>query len=193
MSEDDRGWGAYADTLGDERVLSLFESAEPVTTARAAATVGVTEHTVREKLADLERRGLVGRKRLGESETPLTVWYPRRGVDADAIAAGIDPETTLEARLDAMDFPGTSGMMREWRRDAVRAAYDYLRAEGTVRTPEFRTTVYPAHAAGYDDPALWWDLVGPRLRQLPGVVAADWDGETWRYDPDATGPDGDLR
>ncbi|NHN47273.1 hypothetical protein G9464_06630 [Halostella sp. JP-L12] len=180
MSGDEERQWAYAEGLDDDRILDVFEGAAPLPTAAIAERAGVTEQTAAAKLVELADEWRVRRKRPGEGPS---VWY------RPTSAFGDEPEPTersVDDAIDALDVPGTSGMMRDWRRDAVRAAFDFLAEEGTVEEPAFREEVYPAQTASYDDPDAWWAMVRPRLRTLPGVDAPTWRSETtWQFDEDA--------
>lgn len=185
--ENQRSWGQFVEEVADERALEAFEGAEPYTTAEIAESMNATEHTARSKLEELAEEGVLERKVLRGEAAPLTVWYlPREahaGADPRNTAAGVeDPEERADELIEGFDVPGTSEMMRDWRRDAVRAAYEHLREHGTVEAGEFREEVYPGHAAGYDEPQPWWAMVRERLKELPGVSAPAWGGETWEYE-----------
>lgn len=185
MSEnEDRAWGQYAERLPTERALEVFSGIQPYTTREVAAAMNATEHTARTALEELYERGQVGRKEVRGEPATLTVWYRTRTsiADGDAEPESVDVDAIIADKLAEESVPGTSEMMRDWRRDAIRAAFDYLRDAGEVDTDEFLESVYPAHAAGYDDAETWWDVVRPRLMRLPGVVDPAWGEETWRYE-----------
>jgi len=184
MSEEDRAWGQYAEAVPEERALAVLSGTEPYTTREVAAAMNATEHTARAALESLEDRGAVGRKQLRAETAPLTVWYRTRPGVGNEPEEGETPDVIehVEAMLEEMTVPGTSEMMRDWRRDAIRAAFEHLREAGEVPVPEFREAVYPAHRAGCEDFETWWDLVRPRLRRFPGVVNPAWGEDTWRYE-----------
>jgi hypothetical protein len=183
--DDERQWG-FVDGVDDDRVLDAFRGSEPLTTAEVAESAGVTDQTAAAKLVELADEWRVRRKR---PRSGSAVWY------RPTSAYGDEPEATERSvgdAIDALDVPGTSGMMRDWRRDAVRAAFDYLADEGTVEEPAFREEVYPVQTASYDHPDAWWAMVKPRLRTLPGIDAPTWRSETtWRYEGEATAENGD--
>lgn len=185
MSEnEDRAWGQYADSVPDERALAVFSGAQPYTTREVAAAMNATEHTARAALEALHARGAVGRKEVRGEPATLTVWYQSR-TSLDAGSTAPDEEAVderVEEHLADVEFPGTSQMMRDWRRDAVRAAFEHLREHDDVENEEFLGTVFSRHQAGFDDADAWWDMVRPRLRRLPGVVPPAWGAETWRYE-----------
>ena len=185
MSEhEERAWGQYAETVPDERALAVFSGAEPHTTREVAEAMNVTEHTARTALETLHERGDVGRKTVREEPAPLTVWYRSRtaiGEEPEDVES-VDVDARVDELLAEVEVPGTSEMMRDWRVDAIRAAFEHLREHEAVSVDEFFETVFPAHQAGFDDPEDWWELVRPRLRRLPGVVNPAWGGDVWRYE-----------
>jgi predicted transcriptional regulator len=180
-----RSWGEFVEDIADERALMTFSGTEPLTTAEIAEEMNTTEHTARGKLEALASKGALESKVLREETAPLTVWYlPRdalvRGTEADEEIE--DPLERADDLIECFDVPGTSSMMHNWRRDAIRAAYEYLRERVRVPADEFREEVYPSHAASYDESQAWWAMVRDRLKQLPGVVGPTWGGETWSYE-----------
>lgn len=185
-SDDERQWG-FVQGVPDERVLNAFRDAEPLTTAEVATAAGVSDQTAAAKLVELADDGRVRRKAIGDRDVwfrPVSAFERR---DAAPDGGGADgSERSLAAALDELEVPGTSEMMRDWRRDAVRAAFDYLAGERAVEEPAFREDVYPGQSAGYDDPEAWWGMVRPRLKSLPGVDAPTWETETtWEFEEDA--------
>lgn len=87
-----------------------------------------------------------------------------------------EPTTDLIA---AMDLPGTPDQQEE-RREALRAAYRYLRDGASAQKDDFMDDVFPEHRAGYDDPDDgWWEqVVRPGLVALPDVERRD---DQWRF------------
>lgn len=76
----------------------------------------------------------------------------------------------------------------EPERDAVRAAFDALVAEGELGAGELRERVRSARAAGdAADRGRWTDRVGDALASLPGVERPDDPEGTWRYRQDDDG------
>ncbi|WP_267640326.1 helix-turn-helix domain-containing protein [Haloarchaeobius amylolyticus] len=161
-------------------VLEQLAVGEPGTTAELADAVGLDEATTRSLCADLVERGDLRRKELRSQEATMTVWYrPAEGADSS-------PEARAERVIASLSVPGASEMMRDWRRDAVRAAYEFLREEGEATTENLVSSVYPAHSAGYNDEEPWWAMVAERLACLPGVsppaTDEDTEDETWTFD-----------
>lgn len=70
-----------------------------------------------------------------------------------------DTEEPTTDRIGAMDLPGTPDQQDE-RREALRAAYRYLRDGINAGKDDFTDDVFPDHPAGYDDPNDgWWEQV----------------------------------
>ncbi|WP_256393962.1 FaeA/PapI family transcriptional regulator [Natronoarchaeum rubrum] len=178
---DDRSWGQFVEEVPDEELLTEFDGAEPRTAAEIADAIATTEYEARSKLDALCRAGELRRKQVRD-EPPLTVWFRPRATFAGAESDDRPIDERVDELLKDMEMPGISQMMCDWRRDAVRAAFDRLREEEELEEAEFKRDVYPSHAAGYDDPDSWWETVSDRLGDLPGVVDPRWGGETWRYD-----------
>ncbi|WP_121822509.1 DUF7342 family protein [Halostella salina] len=181
--EDERQWG-YVEGVSEDRLLGAFEGATPVTAATVADEAGVSEQTARAELSRLVDEGRVRRKTV---DGDVTLWF------RPVTAFGPDDDPGGQSPADAiaeLDVPGTSDMMRDWRRTAVRAAYDLLAAEAPVEESTFAAELFPAHSAGYDDADAWWSMVRSRLRTLPGVDAPTWRSETtWRFEKAAVPDD----
>lgn len=190
------------------RVLTAIVDGEPLSVREVAIAADVPESDAAEALEALVADGHLRhttvrgvdirvRKEAEQAgvdlEAPVECYYPSAeslldGVGTtDGLAAApagddesgdadVDP---LDRRLARMDVEGASEMMRDWRRDAVRAAYEFLRESGPADPEAIQEAVYPAHQAGFDDPSNWWDCVRPRLLRLPGVAVDDgaWDAD----------------
>jgi hypothetical protein len=90
-----------------------------------------------------------------------------------------DTEEPTTDRIDAMDLPGTPNQQED-RREALRAAYRYLRDGINAQKDDFTDDVFADHPAGYDDPDDgWWEqVVQPGLVALPDVERRD---DEWRF------------
>ncbi|WP_248517405.1 hypothetical protein [Salinarchaeum laminariae] len=174
-----------------ERVRSAFVDAEPLSTAEVAVAADVPEPAAADVIEDLVSagdlrhatvRGVdIRQRKLVEDDDEIDLGeaidcYHRPAADLaetvgtrDASEIGPDADR-IGRRLARMDVPGASEMMRDWKRDAVRAAHEHLEDAGPCDSEELQTVVYPAHEAGFDDAESWWDCVRPRLVRLPGVV-----------------------
>ena len=171
--------------------LAAFVDAAPRTVDEVAAETDLDAADARAALEALVDRGALRHKRVSgtdvdERSRPMDdaredlavdLWYlPRDRLDGGDVVVTLDEGRPVEEALEAMEFPGASEMMRDWRRDAVRAAYEFLRERGPATSDELIDAVYPPHSAGYASDGAWWECVRPRLRELPGVEA---DGDRW--------------
>lgn len=176
-----------------ERVLAAFVDAEPLTRREVALAADLPEPLAGDVLAALVEEGALvrttargvdvrHRKEAEDAdvdlESPVELFHRSAEdlADGPGIEDDVDAADALGSRIARMDVPGASRMMRDWRRDAVRGAYEHLRSEGATDPAELREVVYPAHEAGFDDPEAWWAFVRPRLARLPGVTRS---GGAW--------------
>ncbi|WP_323191177.1 hypothetical protein [Halostella sp. PRR32] len=165
-----------------ESVRDAFVDAAPRTAADVATAVGAPRDAVTDALTSLEAAGDLRRKELGDDD-PTTLWYLPAATLRDRETEGIaEADDDIDRALARMTVPGASRMMRDWRRDAVRAVVEHLREGGPAVSDEITENVYPSHSAGYDDPESWWGCVRPRLLSVPGVVHED---GAWRYESDS--------
>lgn len=189
---------AHGGDGGGSAVLAAFDDPEPLTAAEVAAATGTDEDEAESALEAQVSAGRLGEKTVGG----VRVWYPTPGGGNGAVEGGADgtegwdrdevtihgggdveagadfDEAGVEAAVAEMDVPGTSEMMRDWRRSAVRGAFDHVRTEGEVTSEDVVEAVFPSHRAGYSDEESWWDCVAPRLAGLPGIER---DGERWAF------------
>ncbi|WP_435359099.1 hypothetical protein [Haloarchaeobius sp. DFWS5] len=158
-------------------VHDQFDGNEPKTTAELAATMGTPPASVEAACLALVDRGDLQRKRLeGEQET-VVVWY--RPMTTDEVG---DTQESVEDVLAGLSVPGTSEMMRDWRRDAVRAAYEHLCENAPATADDLCASVFRSHAAGYDDESAWLAFLEPRLARLPGVTPPTGERSHWTVD-----------
>lgn len=174
------------------QVLAAFVDGEPLTVEDVAIATCVPEPAVEDALAELVEDGELHRTTVRgvdirqrkeaeradvDLERPVELYHRDEEDLRDGIGTEdghrIDAEDRRDRQLARQDVEGASDMMRDWRRDAVRGAHDYLREEGPCDDEEIREAVYPAHEAGFSDEDAWWECVRPRLARLPGVAVAD--------------------
>lgn len=199
MDGDENEWSA---------IRRLFADGEPRTAAEVASATGVDERTATRLLSDLADVGELDRKTIGGTVVWYSTAAPATDVgNGHGAAAGdsgggsgfefrglgetvrTDPagaegdlaspvDADLEAALADASVPGASEMMRSWRRDALRAAAEYVAEHGGARSTEVVEAVYPGHRAGYESRDAWWEFVADRLAGLPGIAR---DGDRWEY------------
>jgi hypothetical protein len=167
-------------------VRDAFVDAAPRTLAEVAVAAGAPRSAVADALSHLVAAGELQRREVTATdgdgaERTAIVWHlPAATLRERTADRAVEADDAAGRAIARMAFPGSSRMMRDWRRDAVRAVVEFLRTDGPATAAELVDAVYPPHSAGYDDPDAWWDCVRPRLLAVP-AVAHD-DGE-WRYEP----------
>jgi hypothetical protein len=104
------------------------------------------------------------------------------------------PPEGLDDALSGVEFPATKD--RKECVEAVRAAHEYLQANGKATMSAFVTEVMPGHPVGYDaesdvekinnpdqrNRSTWWrKVVKPGLKALSGVESPPRGGSDWTY------------
>jgi len=170
---------ATAETVPPDRVLAVVADGEPRTATEIAEAVEGGAVALADTLEHLRERGALASKTVGDAD--VRIWYPPAGSES-APPTDDDPEE-IDEIVAELDVPGTSEMMRQWRRDAIREAVEFLREHRRATAAEIRDDVFEAHPAGYDDAYVWWETVRPRLAELPGVETPTEEDDAWRYVP----------
>jgi len=201
--------GEFVKTVSLDDVLAVFDAVEGpvILSADVADELDCSRETARRKLETLHDRGDLEWRKVARR---VIYWRP----DSDEKAADTaeapvrrdesgDHGTHAEAKhagaarresdpLDSVDFPATRE--RDACEDAVRAARDYIRAQGGATKAELVRGVMPEHALGYDaDAAIakvateeryrggWWrSVVKPGLEALDDVEKPPRGGSTWK-------------
>jgi hypothetical protein len=187
-----------------QRVLEAFVDGAPRTVTDVAICAGVDEDVARETLETLTEQGeltsrtvrgvdITARKDAEEADLDIDAEIELWSLPVTSVLEGPteppEADAVLERRLERMTVPGASSMMLNWRRDAVRAAYEHLESTGGATATELRDELFGSHGAGFDDPGEWWAFVRPRLYRLPGLIVED---DRWTVRPDgeeSTGTD----
>jgi len=186
----DGGDADGASGSADERVVpavrDAFVDAAPRTVAEVAVAADAPRDAVADALATLTAEGTLRRHEVTTTdadgaERRAVVWHlPAATLRERSAEGAVEAGDAVGLAIARMAFPGASRMMRDWRRDAVRAVVEHLREDGPATAEGIVDAVYGPHAAGYDDPDAWWDCVRPRLLSVPGVAHDDGD---WRFVP----------
>lgn len=170
-----------------DAVSAAFVDAAPRTLTEVVDETGVERERAVDALDALVADGDLATKQLQSGAATLRVWYLPATAHVERLASGTPDADRTDAVEDAiadLDVPGVSEMMQDWRRDAIRNAWEYLAEHGAATDAAIIDAVYGAHSAGYDDRQQWWECVRPRLRTLPGVTApVDGDDDVWTYVP----------
>jgi len=168
-------------------VGSAFADAAPRTLPEVVDESGLEREATERALAALVEEGSLAAKTLETGAATLRVWYLPASEHVERLAPGAPDADRAEAvaeTIETLDVPGVSEMMQDWRRDAVRGAWEYLVEHGAATDAAVVDAVYPGHSAGYDDRDAWWDCVRPRLASLPGVAPpGDGANDVWTYAP----------
>ena len=170
-----------------DAVSAAFVDAAPRTLPEVVDETGVERERAADALDALVADGDLATKQLQSGAATLRVWYLPATAHVERLASAAPDADRADAVEDAiaeLDVPGVSEMMQDWRRDAIRSAWEYLAEHGAATDGAIVDAVYSAHSAGYDDRDKWWECVRPRLRTLPGITApVDGDDDVWTYTP----------
>lgn len=196
--------------MSDDELISVFaDTDDPVLTASEIADqVAIGKRAVLNRLDALHEQGTVESKEVGararvwwtQSTTPDKLTpssIPNEGREQNDIAVTrssaatvgtngerqekVAQDDTIETALDSAEIPGTE-QQQERRRETLRAAYGYLREQGSARKSDFANDVYPDYTGGYSQPGgAWWrKVIRPNLDVFPGVVKPS-GGGAWEY------------
>lgn len=90
-----------------------------------------------------------------------------------------DVPDRIRRLIEERYVPGTGDEQRE-RRRAIRAAYCYLRDQGSARRGDFIREIYPSYPGGYSIPdGGWWEtIVKPGLSACPDIAKGN---AMWYY------------
>lgn len=157
--------------------------------ADVAEQLPIKERAVRNRLNELADAGEVRSRKFGTATAYAPLTAPQASFDgveaggpaADPVGSDDVQEQLVEDAIQEIEPPG--GRDPEAAREAVRAAYCYLRDHGPAPSSEILEEIYPGHPAGYQTGTRhggWWrHLVKPGLEQLP-TVSKPVGGQAWR-------------
>jgi hypothetical protein len=172
-----------------QAVLDVFRSrtdqARPLTANDVMEALGCSRRTAHNKLNDLVDRDRLATRKVGARSRVWWVPLSGTGTPGDAAAAAAldgeaDRELAVEAEIAAVDLRGDDGAA-EARRDALRAAYDYLSDHPDASESAFLTEVFPRHPADFERADEWWAVIRPALRELPDVDVGEEREHVWHY------------
>jgi hypothetical protein len=168
-----------------EEVLSVFERREdrarPLTANDVMEEVGCSRRTAHDKLNSLVEAGHLATRKVGARSRVW--WIPLQPATEDDTAderGGIERDPAVEIGIEAAELPVAADTV-ESRRDALRAAYDYLSENPNTTKSEFLTEVFPEHPADYRTADEWWEAIEPELEDLPNVDVAEDRVHVWYY------------
>ncbi|MWV39933.1 HTH domain-containing protein [Natrialba sp. INN-245] len=185
--------GQYADRILPEAALEPFEKREdhgrPLTASDVMEALDCSRRTAHNKLNDLVERGELETRKVGARGR---VWWIPIEATPDAVRAGFETdhepdgterdETTpsVEEAIRTADLPG-SGATLEARRDALRAAYEYIVDNPSATKSDFLEHVYPDYPADFETEEGWWNAIQPALKELPAVDPPEERGHIWNF------------
>jgi hypothetical protein len=176
------GTGSTAAEFPLDAVLGVFRSradpARPLTANDVMEELDCSRRTAHNKLNELVERGHLATRKVGARGRVWWVPMESGGADPRFDAAGREP--SVDAEIERADLPG-SGETLERRREALRAAYDYLSEHPDASTAAILEEVFPEHPAGYETADEWWEHIEPALKDLPNVDVADDRDHAWHY------------
>jgi len=165
-----------------DSVLAVFNArsdpARPLTANDVMAELDCSRRTAHNKLNALVEQGVLTTRKVGARGRVW--WVPATAITTDTGVESVDREPSVDLEIGRADLPG-SGETLERRREALRAAYDYLSDNPNASTTEFLEEVFPQHPAGYQTADEWWDSIEPALKELPNVDVADDHDHAWHY------------
>ena len=156
-------------TLAD--VLAVFEQrsdrAKPLTASDVMDAVNCSRRTAHNKLGELVETGALETRKVGARSR---VWWIPMPVATDSAepVASTQRDPTVDTQIANAELPG-SGEVLKARRQALRAAYDYIRDNPEASKMEVLTTVFPDNTAGCKTADEWWEMIEPELADLPSV------------------------
>lgn len=170
-----------------DAVASAFVDAAPRTLPEVVDDTGLERERALDALETLVDDDDLATTELASGAVTLQVWYLPASAHVERLASAAPEAERADAVEDAiatLDVPGVSEMMQDWRRDAIRGAWEYVAENGAATDDAIVDAVYAAHSAGYDDPESWWACVRPRLASLPRVTPpSEGEDDVWTYVP----------
>gem|GEM_PF-866297 len=181
--------------VSDKEILEPIQlTDDPVlTTAEIAQHFPIGQRAVLNRLADLHGEGVVSRKNLDDQ---YSVWwipsssqvmlqpqiqaYEQKVEDYRQRSQPAPSEDTVQELIQEIDIPG-SDESEEKRREAIKAAYEFLRNRRDAAKQDFIENVFTEYAAGYSNARAWWEkLIRPALKQFPTAQSPS-QGGSWKY------------
>lgn len=199
--------GTFVETVSLEDVLGVFDAVRGpvITSSDVADQLDCTTEAARQKLRRLYDQGEVDKRKTGR----VVVWWHTGGTPPTPAERTSEVQGSIETSLDedrpgedigetadetpetlddaiaAVDTPG-SGETREKREQALRDAYEYLRAHGQAQRSDFKDLLGDevGYSGGFRS---WWTnyvKAKDALKQLPDVDAPAEGEHTWYYTGD---------
>lgn len=149
------------------------DRARPLTATDIMDAVGCSRRTAHNKLNELVDRGVLRTRKVGSRSR---VWW----VPIERTPETDTPELRPAELASDVELPGT-GKTLEARREALAAAYEYLREHPEAKKSDFLKDIYPDHPAEFQTAEGWWNALQPALAELPGVDPPKERGHIWHF------------
>jgi hypothetical protein len=133
-----------------------------------------SRRTAHNKLNELVEEGVLKTRKVGSRSRVW--WSPIENTDREEQRE----EILGRGLVEEVDLPGT-GKTLEARRDALVAAYEYLRAHPEAKKSDFLKDIFPDHPAEFETAEGWWNAIQPALADLPGVNPPEERGHIWHF------------
>ena len=181
--------GQFTDRIPPEAALEVFEQrqdrARPLTAGDVMDELDWSRRTAHNKLEELVERGELETRKVGSRSRVWWVPIDAPPETASGPAAAESDRSTatdesIEAAIEGVTLPG-SGPTLEARRNALRAAYEYIVDHPSATKSDFLEHVYPDHRAGFETDEGWWNAIQPALKELPGVDPPEERGHIWNF------------
>ncbi len=186
--------GQYADRIPPEAALEVFEEradlARPLTSNDVMDALECSRRTAHNKLNELVDRGELETRKVGSRSRVW--WVPmeaepetgRHGATgqerAENARESTGPQVPADEAIATADLPGT-GATLDARRDALRAAYEYIVEHPSATKSDFLEHVYPEYPAEFETAEGWWNAIHPALKELPAVDPPEERGHIWSF------------
>ncbi|MFC7154020.1 ArsR family transcriptional regulator [Halomarina halobia] len=174
-------FGQYADRIPALAALEVFEAREdrarPLTATDVMEALDCSRRTAHNKLDELVERDLLATRKVSARGR---VWWVPMERPGDAARPSRSATAEREVAIERVDLPGSGETLAD-RREALRAAYDYLRAHPSAKKSDFLRDVFPENPAGYETAEGWWNAIQPALKDLPGVDPPKERGHIWHF------------
>lgn len=164
-------------------VHAVFEQrsdrARPLTASDVMDAIDCSRRTAHNKLGELVDRGALETRKVGARSRVWWVPMPRVVDDAES-----EPSTrqdpSIDKRIAEAELPGSGEVLRE-RRQALQAAYDYIRDNPEATKTEVLVEVFPNNPAGYKTADEWWAMVKPALSDIPNTNVKTKNDHIWHF------------
>jgi hypothetical protein len=141
--------------------------------------VDCSRRTAHNKLGELVEQGRLETRKVGARSRVWWVPMPQTTADPQPEPT-VQRDPAVDVEIADAELPGSGELLRE-RREALRAAYDYISENPEATKTEFFTEVFPEHSAGYKTADQWWDMIEPALADLPNVDVELERDHVWRF------------